>query len=126
MKITYDRSLDPIAAHAEIAGIHTPALADVEKRIVSAIEDRLTHLPKKYRAGAQIIYQSAGPDIKSYRYPVNGLRVEAVLTASSVRVVSIERLKCYPKSRERVSVMLTEEQCAIVEKNAVAYALRAA
>ena len=53
MKITYARGLDASATLTKIAGIHTPSLADIESRIVKAVEKRLFHLPKKYRAGAR-------------------------------------------------------------------------
>ena len=47
MKVTYARGLDPKAAHAKIAGIHTPSIASVEDYIFKALTKRLFHLPKK-------------------------------------------------------------------------------
>lgn len=77
MKVTYARGLDPKAAHAKIAGIHTPSIASVEDYIIKAVEKRLFHLPKKYWAGASVIYVSAGVNTNAYRYSVNGIKVKA-------------------------------------------------
>lgn len=126
MKITYARGLDASATLAKIEGIHTPSLADIESRIVKAVEKRLFHLPKKYRAGASLVYVSAGVDTKAYRFPVNGVKVRAVLTATAIRIETIAREACFPKSRERVNIRLTEEQADILANNAVSYAQAAA
>lgn len=122
MKITYARGLDATATLAKIAGIHTPRLASIESRIVKGVEQRLFHLPKKYRVGATLVYLSAGVSTNAYRYPVNGAKVTAVLTASTIRIESIAREACYPKTRERVTIRLNKEQAEILAENAVSYA----
>lgn len=122
MKVTYDRGLDPTATLAKIAGIHTPDLATIERRLVAAVEDRLVHLPKKDRTGARLSYTSAGVEARAYRYAVNGVRVTATLTTTAIRIMSIDRAACYPKSKERVQILLSAGQEAIVGKNAVSYA----
>lgn len=126
MKVTYARGLDPKAAHAKIAGIHTPNIASVEDYIFQALTKRLFHLPKKYWAGASVTYVSAGADVISYRYPVNGVKVTASLSATGIRIMSIEREPCHPKSKERVKISLTNGQTEILAKNAVSDALAAA
>lgn len=126
MKIIYARGLDACATLAKIAGIHTPGLADVKARIIKAVEKRLFHLPKKYRAGANLAYVSAGVGTKAYRYSVNGVRVTGVLTATAIRIETLAREACFPKSRERVTIRLTEDQVEILAKNAVSYAQAAA
>lgn len=62
----------------------------------------------------------------SYRYPVNGVKVTASLSATGIRIMSIEREPCHPKSKERVKISLTNGQTEILAKKAITYALLAA
>jgi len=126
MKITYAWGLDPKAVHAKIAGIHTSSIASVEDYIFRALTKRLFHLPKKYWAGASVAYVSAGVNTNAYRYSVNGMKVKPSLNATGIRIVSIERESCGPKSKERVNISLTNGQIEILAENAVSYALAAA
>lgn len=122
MKITTARNLDAKAAHASIAGIHTPDMERIYKVMAAAFDGHLFHLPKKYRQGATVKYLSAGATTSSYRFPVNGICVLATLTATGMRIKSIFREKRYPKSHESVFIRLTDEQKNIIAKNAVQYA----
>lgn len=126
MKISYNRRLDAVATHANIAGVNTPNLTEIEAAIVKAVRDRLTHLPQNKRSGARVTYLSAGADAMAYRFPVNGIKVVATLTTRCIRVDQISREKRYPKTPQRVQIALTDAQQDIIAKNAVSYALSAA
>ena len=126
MKVYYKRGFDPVTVHANIAGVHTPSLTEVEAAIVAAVSSRLNRLPKKWRSGASVTYLSAGADTRAYRFPVNGIKVVATLTTTGIRVDQITREKRYPKTPQRVQIALTDAQTKIIAENAVKYALSAA
>ena len=126
MKVYYKRGFDPVTVHANIAGVHTPSLTEVEAAIVAAVSSRLNRLPKKWRPGAGITYLSAGADTRAYQYPVNGIKVVATLTTRGIRVDQITREKRYPKEAQRVKIALTDAQTTIIAENAVKHALSAA
>tara|TARA_R110002049_G_scaffold117192_3_gene270252 strand:- start:1148 stop:1528 length:381 start_codon:yes stop_codon:yes gene_type:complete len=126
MKVYYNRSLDPAAAHESIAGVNVPNLKEVEAAIVAAVSSRLNRLPKKWRSGASVTYLSAGADTRAYRFPMNGIKVVATLTTTGIRVDQITREKRYPKVPQRVQIALTDAQKDIIAQNAVTYALSAA
>lgn len=125
MKLYYKQHLDPVTTHANIAGVNTPDLAEIEKTIVTAVCDRLTHLPLNKRSGAGVIFLSAGATARSYKFPMNGVKVVATLTTRGIRVDEISREKRYPKTPQRVQVALTDAQKDIIAQKAVSYALSA-
>ncbi len=126
MEVYYKRGFDPVAVHANIAGVHAPSLTEVEAAIVAGVTSRLNHLPQKWRPGAGITYLSAGADTRAYKFPVNGVKVVATLTTRGIRVDQITREKRYPKTLQRVQIALTDAQKDIIAQNAVKYALSAA
>lgn len=80
--------------------------------LANEAEERLEELgiPQKCRVGVQLYSCPAGPDSKSYQYAQGATDVKIIRKSSGWYIEAISRTNVYPKKKESLDLLLTEEQ----------------
>ena len=95
------------------------SISDVWPAIRDA-EQQLSTLPKADRVGASFTYTPAGPSASSYKYAAVSTCIHVERRATGWFLVDVRPDEVRPRSPERLAVTITPEQCAEIQRRAVA------
>lgn len=85
-------------------------------------EDRLTSdsIPVRCRVGVEIVVKTRGPIAISYKYPVIGSSVRLRRFRDGWRLMSVSRVKRYPRQKEQVHILISSDVSTIFLKKQMA------